>query len=130
MLCTVCTLLTGQVHLYNFIQYHTAQEHRKFALANRKCYHLHCLYSIVKCVYLCVQDKPLEALSCSSLEAELGVKEREVDRLAEDVQRLQASLAQLSETSTNQISQLEQQLNSKEALLKVSQINVLMKDIQ
>ncbi|XP_042588752.1 homeobox protein cut-like 1 isoform X1 [Cyprinus carpio] len=63
-------------------------------------------------------DKSLEALSCSSLEAELGAKEREVDRLAEDVQRLQASLAQLSETSTNQISQLEQQLSSKEALLK------------
>ncbi|XP_051540367.1 homeobox protein cut-like 1 [Myxocyprinus asiaticus] len=63
-------------------------------------------------------EKSLEALSCSSLEAELGVKEREVDRLAEDVQRLQASLAQLSETSTNQISQLEQQLSSKEALLK------------
>ncbi|XP_021335079.2 homeobox protein cut-like 1 isoform X10 [Danio rerio] len=53
-----------------------------------------------------------------SLEAELGAKEREVERLAEDVQRLQASLAQLSETSTNQISQLEQQLSSKEALLK------------
>ncbi|XP_026129615.1 homeobox protein cut-like 1 isoform X6 [Carassius auratus] len=63
-------------------------------------------------------DKPLEALSCSSLEAELGAKEREVERLAEDVQRLQASLAQLSETSTNQISQLAQQLSSKEALLK------------
>ncbi|XP_051973630.1 homeobox protein cut-like 1 isoform X1 [Xyrauchen texanus] len=53
-----------------------------------------------------------------SLEAELGAKEREVERLAEDVQKLQASLAQLSETSTNQISQLEQQLSSKEALLK------------
>uniref|UniRef100_A0A9J8D112 Homeobox protein cut-like n=1 Tax=Cyprinus carpio carpio TaxID=630221 RepID=A0A9J8D112_CYPCA len=63
-------------------------------------------------------EASLEALSCSSLEAELGAKEREVDRLAEDVQRLQASLAQLSETSTNQISQLEQQLSSKEALLK------------
>ncbi|XP_016345889.1 homeobox protein cut-like 1 isoform X3 [Sinocyclocheilus anshuiensis] len=63
-------------------------------------------------------DKSLEALSCSSLEAELGAKEMEVERLAEDVQRLQASLAQLSETSTNQISQLEQQLSSKEALLK------------
>ncbi|XP_077098458.1 homeobox protein cut-like 1 isoform X9 [Siphateles boraxobius] len=63
-------------------------------------------------------DKSLEALSCTSLEAELGAKEREVERLAEDVQRLQASLAQLSETSTNQISQLEQQLSSKEAVLK------------
>ncbi|XP_052463954.1 homeobox protein cut-like 1 isoform X2 [Carassius gibelio] len=63
-------------------------------------------------------DKSPEALSCSNLEAELGAKEREVERLAEDVQRLQASLAQLSETSTNQISQLEQQLSSKEALLK------------
>uniref|UniRef100_A0A672P3E9 Homeobox protein cut-like n=1 Tax=Sinocyclocheilus grahami TaxID=75366 RepID=A0A672P3E9_SINGR len=75
-----------------------------------------------------IQKAP-EALSCSRLEAELGAKEREVERLAEDVQRLQASLAQLSETSTNQISQLEQQLSSKEALLKVSQTNLLMKDI-
>uniref|UniRef100_A0A671LFU3 Homeobox protein cut-like n=1 Tax=Sinocyclocheilus anshuiensis TaxID=1608454 RepID=A0A671LFU3_9TELE len=75
-----------------------------------------------------IQKAP-EALSCSSLEAELGAKEREVERLAEDVQRLQASLAQLSETSTNQISQLEQQLSSKEAILKVSQTNLLMKDI-
>uniref|UniRef100_A0A8C1Z928 Homeobox protein cut-like n=1 Tax=Cyprinus carpio TaxID=7962 RepID=A0A8C1Z928_CYPCA len=66
-----------------------------------------------------IQKAPEMALSCSSLEAELGAKEREVERLAEDVQRLQASLAQLSETSTNQISQLEQQLSSKEALLKV-----------
>ncbi|XP_055064160.2 homeobox protein cut-like 1 isoform X4 [Misgurnus anguillicaudatus] len=62
--------------------------------------------------------KSLEQISCSSLEAELGVKEREVERLAEDVQRLQTSLAQLSETSANQISKLEQQLCSKEALLK------------
>uniref|UniRef100_A0A673LFU6 Homeobox protein cut-like n=1 Tax=Sinocyclocheilus rhinocerous TaxID=307959 RepID=A0A673LFU6_9TELE len=65
-----------------------------------------------------IQNAPEMALSCSSLEAELGAKGREVERLAEDVQRLQASLAQLSETSTNQISQLEQQLSSKEALLK------------
>ncbi|XP_056593120.1 homeobox protein cut-like 1 isoform X4 [Triplophysa dalaica] len=62
--------------------------------------------------------KSLEELSCSNLEAELGAKEREVERLAEDVQRLQTSLAQLSETSANQISQLGQQLCSKEALLK------------
>ncbi|KAA0704080.1 Homeobox protein cut-like 1 CCAAT displacement protein [Triplophysa tibetana] len=62
--------------------------------------------------------KSLEQLSCSNLEAELGAKEREVERLAEDVQRLQTSLAQLSETSANQISQLGQQLCSKEALLK------------
>lgn len=77
----------------------------------------------------CVQDKSLEALSCTSLEAELGAKEREVERLAEDVQRLQASLAQLSETSTNQISQLEQQLSSKEAVLKVSHCSILIKNI-
>lgn len=67
-----------------------------------------------------MQHKSLEQLSCSNLEAELGAKEREVERLAEDVQRLQTSLAQLSETSANQISQLGQQLCSKEALLKVS----------
>ncbi|XP_030648563.1 homeobox protein cut-like 1 [Chanos chanos] len=63
-------------------------------------------------------EQALEVLSCSSLEAELGAKEREVTRLAEDVQRLQSSLAQLSETSASQISLLEQQLSSKEATLK------------
>lgn len=54
-----------------------------------------------------------------SLESELKAKERETAQLVEDVQRLQASLTKLRETTSSQISQLEQQLSSKTAILKV-----------
>lgn len=57
--------------------------------------------------------------SNSSLEAELRAKERETAQLVEDVQRLQASLTKLRETTSSQITQLEQQLSSKSAVLKV-----------
>nr|XP_029527079.1 homeobox protein cut-like 1 isoform X5 [Oncorhynchus nerka] len=63
-------------------------------------------------------EQALEVLSRSSLEVELSAKEREVLQLAEDVQRLQASLANIRENSASQISQLEQQLSTKESLLK------------
>uniref|UniRef100_A0A3B5AE49 Protein CASP n=1 Tax=Stegastes partitus TaxID=144197 RepID=A0A3B5AE49_9TELE len=59
-----------------------------------------------------------EATSNSSLEAELRAKERETAQLVEDVQRLQASLTKLRETTSSQITQLEQQLSSKSAVLK------------
>lgn len=57
--------------------------------------------------------------SHSNLEAELRAKERETAQLVEDVQRLQASLTKLRETTSSQISQLEQQLSSKSEVLKV-----------
>ncbi|KAL4660542.1 homeobox protein cut-like 1 [Arapaima gigas] len=63
-------------------------------------------------------DQAIEVLSRSSLETELSAKEREVMQLAEDVQRLQASLSKLRENSASQISQLEQQLSSKASTLK------------
>uniref|UniRef100_A0A8C8JL40 Homeobox protein cut-like n=1 Tax=Oncorhynchus tshawytscha TaxID=74940 RepID=A0A8C8JL40_ONCTS len=63
-------------------------------------------------------EQALEVLSRSSLEVELNAKEREVLHLAEDVQRLQASLANVRENSASQISQLEQQLSTKESSLK------------
>ncbi|KAM9539205.1 homeobox protein cut-like 1 isoform 10-T10 [Salvelinus alpinus] len=63
-------------------------------------------------------EQALEVLSRSSLEVELSAKEREVLHLAEDVQRLQASLANVRENSASQISQLEQQLSTKESSLK------------
>ncbi|KAM9318304.1 cut-like homeobox 1b [Pholidichthys leucotaenia] len=59
-----------------------------------------------------------EVASHSSLEAELRAKERETAQLVEDVQRLQASLTKLRETTSSQISQLEQQLSSKSEILK------------
>uniref|UniRef100_A0A8C5EFN9 Protein CASP n=1 Tax=Gouania willdenowi TaxID=441366 RepID=A0A8C5EFN9_GOUWI len=65
------------------------------------------------------QEQPAEASLHSSLEAELRAKERETAQLVEDVQRLQASLTKLRETTNSQITQLEQQLSSKTATLKV-----------
>ncbi|XP_005742149.1 cut-like homeobox 1b isoform X3 [Pundamilia nyererei] len=59
-----------------------------------------------------------EVASHSNLEAELRAKERETAQLVEDVQRLQASLTKLRETTSSQISQLEQQLSSKSEVLK------------
>ncbi|KAJ3590233.1 hypothetical protein NHX12_008187, partial [Muraenolepis orangiensis] len=59
-----------------------------------------------------------DVVSRSSLEAELGAKERETAQLVEDVQRLQASLTKLRETTSSQISQLEQQLSTKTLTLK------------
>uniref|UniRef100_A0A8C9Y8G7 Protein CASP n=1 Tax=Sander lucioperca TaxID=283035 RepID=A0A8C9Y8G7_SANLU len=63
-------------------------------------------------------NTPTEVASHSSLEAELRAKERETAQLVEDVQRLQASLTKLRETTSSQITQLEQQLSSKTAVLK------------
>ncbi|XP_054867935.1 cut-like homeobox 1b isoform X5 [Amphiprion ocellaris] len=63
-------------------------------------------------------DTAPEAASNSSLEAELRAKERETAQLVEDVQRLQASLTKLRETTSSQITQLEEQLSSKSAVLK------------
>ncbi|KAJ8402218.1 hypothetical protein AAFF_G00370830 [Aldrovandia affinis] len=72
-------------------------------------------------------EQALEVLSRSSLEVELSAKEREVVQLVEDVQRLQASLSKLRENSASQITQLEQQLSSKNSTLKcpVSEMSVL-----
>uniref|UniRef100_A0A674C7F5 Protein CASP n=1 Tax=Salmo trutta TaxID=8032 RepID=A0A674C7F5_SALTR len=58
------------------------------------------------------------AVSRSSLEAELGAKDRETVQLVEDVQRLQASLSKLRESSSTQITQLQIQLSTKTATLK------------
>uniref|UniRef100_A0A3P9HBS0 Protein CASP n=1 Tax=Oryzias latipes TaxID=8090 RepID=A0A3P9HBS0_ORYLA len=63
-------------------------------------------------------EQAAEGPSHSSLEAELRAKERETAQLVEDVQRLQASLSKLRETTSSQITQLEQQLSSKSAVLK------------
>uniref|UniRef100_A0A8C1HRK0 Protein CASP n=1 Tax=Cyprinus carpio carpio TaxID=630221 RepID=A0A8C1HRK0_CYPCA len=57
-------------------------------------------------------DESGELVPRSSVEAELSAKEREMLQLVEDVQRLQASLSTLRESSAAQISQLQQQLKS------------------
>ncbi|XP_058267909.1 homeobox protein cut-like 1 isoform X3 [Hemibagrus wyckioides] len=53
-----------------------------------------------------------------ALEAELLVKQREVERLMEDVQKLQSSLTELTDSTANQIRELQQQLDSRHALLQ------------
>ncbi|XP_018429077.1 PREDICTED: protein CASP [Nanorana parkeri] len=63
-------------------------------------------------------EQTLEGAACSSMEVELTAKEREIAQLVEDVQRLQASLTKLRENSATQITQLEQQLNTKNNTLK------------
>ncbi|XP_058854279.1 protein CASP-like isoform X6 [Acipenser ruthenus] len=63
-------------------------------------------------------EQALEVLTRSSLEVELTAKDREIGQLVEDVQRLQASLSKLRDSSTSQISQLEQQLSTKNSTLK------------
>ncbi|XP_029372516.1 cut-like homeobox 1b isoform X5 [Echeneis naucrates] len=63
-------------------------------------------------------EQATDASSHSSLEAELRAKERETAQLVDDVQRLQASLTKLRETTASQITQLEQQLSSKTSILK------------
>ncbi|XP_071214141.1 cut-like homeobox 1b isoform X5 [Salvelinus alpinus] len=63
-------------------------------------------------------EQAVEAVSRSSLEAELGAKDRETVQLVEDVQRLQASLSKLRESSSTQITQLQLQLSTKTATLK------------
>ncbi|KAK3549980.1 hypothetical protein QTP86_016945, partial [Hemibagrus guttatus] len=51
-----------------------------------------------------------------ALEAELVVKQREVERLTEDVQKLHSSLTELTDSTANQIRELQQQLDSKHTL--------------
>uniref|UniRef100_A0A8C3G4L3 Protein CASP n=1 Tax=Cyclopterus lumpus TaxID=8103 RepID=A0A8C3G4L3_CYCLU len=64
-------------------------------------------------------EQQTEVALHSSLEAELRAKERETAQLVEDVQRLQASLTKLRETTSSQITQLEQLLSNKTLVLKV-----------
>ncbi|TRY89080.1 hypothetical protein DNTS_009802 [Danionella cerebrum] len=63
-------------------------------------------------------DESVDLVPRSSLEAELSAKEREMHQLVEDVQRLQFSLSTLRENSQTNISQLQQELQSKSAALQ------------
>ncbi|XP_062377730.1 cut-like homeobox 1b [Sardina pilchardus] len=57
-------------------------------------------------------------LSSKEREVELSSKEREMTQLLEDVQRLQASLTKLRDSSANHISSLQEQLQLKSSTLK------------
>ncbi|XP_069471088.1 homeobox protein cut-like 1 isoform X2 [Ambystoma mexicanum] len=64
-------------------------------------------------------EQSTELMTHSGMGGEHSAKEREIVQLVEDVQRLQASLTKLRESSACQISQLEQQLNMKNGTLKL-----------
>ena len=52
-------------------------------------------------------EQAIDILQRSSLEVELAAKEKEISQLVEDVQRLQASLKKLQETTSIHVSPLE-----------------------
>lgn len=55
-------------------------------------------------------DSQIEALSRSGLEVELSAKQKEVDQLVEDVQRLQSALHKCKDFEDNQVQALEESL--------------------
>lgn len=57
-------------------------------------------------------EQALDILKHSNLEVELSAKEKEISQLVDDVQRLQASLAKLRDSSSVQITKLEEELNT------------------
>ncbi|KAL5016643.1 hypothetical protein ScPMuIL_006232 [Solemya velum] len=58
-------------------------------------------------------EQAIDILKRSSLEVELGAKEKEISQLVEDVQRLQASLNKMRESTAAQVSRLEEELATK-----------------
>ncbi|KAK6184473.1 hypothetical protein SNE40_006941 [Patella caerulea] len=64
-------------------------------------------------------EQAIDILKRSNLEVELAAKEKEIAQLVEDVQRLQASLNKLRESTASQVSALEEELLSKTKALQV-----------
>ncbi|XP_033747526.1 homeobox protein cut-like 1 isoform X4 [Pecten maximus] len=64
-------------------------------------------------------EQAMDILQRSSLEVELAAKEKEIAQLVDDVQRLQASLNKLRESSANQVSKLEEELTLKNEAFRV-----------
>ncbi|RUS79188.1 hypothetical protein EGW08_013046, partial [Elysia chlorotica] len=58
-------------------------------------------------------EQAMDILKRSTMEVELAAKEKEIAQLVEDVQRLQASLSKLRESTAAQVSRLEEELSSK-----------------
>jgi homeobox protein cut-like len=63
----------------------------------------------------------IDILKRSSLEVELAAKEKEVAQLVEDIQRLQATVSKLRDTTTSQTARLEEELASKSRALDMLQ---------
>ncbi|XP_070572083.1 protein CASP-like isoform X2 [Ptychodera flava] len=63
-------------------------------------------------------EQAIDILTRSSLEVELSAKEKEISQLVDDLQRLQASNAKLRDTTSQQVTKLEEQLAHKATALK------------
>ncbi|XP_033111583.1 protein CASP-like isoform X2 [Anneissia japonica] len=63
-------------------------------------------------------EQAIDVLTRSSLEIELAAKEKEISQLVEDVQRLQATNAKLRDTSSSQLSKLEEQLSARDTAFR------------
>ncbi|ESO97743.1 hypothetical protein LOTGIDRAFT_103741 [Lottia gigantea] len=64
-------------------------------------------------------EQAIDILKRSNLEVELAAKEKEIAQLVEDVQRLQASLTKLRESTASQIAALEEELSLKSKAVHV-----------
>ncbi|XP_041349035.1 homeobox protein cut-like 1 isoform X3 [Gigantopelta aegis] len=64
-------------------------------------------------------EQAMDILKRSSMEVEITAKEKEISQLVEDVQRLQASLSKLRESTTIQISKLEEEISSKNTAFRL-----------
>ncbi|KAG8192690.1 hypothetical protein JTE90_009717 [Oedothorax gibbosus] len=62
-------------------------------------------------------ERAVDVVARSSLELELASKEKEVSQLVDDIQRLQAILNTLQETSASKIAQLEELVNEKDRMI-------------
>ncbi|XP_071178538.1 homeobox protein cut-like 1 isoform X9 [Mytilus edulis] len=63
-------------------------------------------------------EKAIDMLQRSGLEVELAAKEKEISQLVDDVQRLQASLNKMRETTASQVAHLEEELTVKNQAFK------------
>lgn len=73
-------------------------------------------------------EHSLELLSRSGLEVELAAKEKEVVQLVEDVQKLQASLGKLRESTAAQVAKLEEELSRKNKALALLEEKLCSQD--
>ncbi|GFT19094.1 homeobox protein cut [Nephila pilipes] len=62
-------------------------------------------------------EQAVDVVARSSLELELASKEKEISQLVDDIQRLQAILNTLQETSASKIAQLEELVNEKDKMI-------------
>ncbi|XP_077995438.1 protein CASP-like [Glandiceps talaboti] len=63
-------------------------------------------------------EQAIDILTRSSLEVELSAKEKEISQLVDDIQRLQATNAKLRDSTSSQVTKLEEQLAQKSTAFK------------